>query len=735
MREYRYTTPHGIQVTRSASKTNFRKGLHHVLRDLDQHRGIYLSSGYEYPGRYSRWDIASTCPPLEIVSYDRRVEFRPLNARGVETLRMFHGLLAGHPHWEDFGFEGEMLAGRLKPLPALFPEEERSKQPSVFSILRALTEEFRGEEDSRLGLLGAFGYDLLFQFEPIEKKLPRAGHKDLHLFLCDDIWYMDRKKEQVERYQYEFELAGASTRGLARDGEAIAPPAPRESGPIASDHTPEEYMANVETVREGMRRGDYYEVVLRQTFRTPFSGKASDLFRRVQLASPSPYEFLLQLGDEQLVGASPEMFVRVEGARIETCPISGTAQRTGDPLRDADNIRELLVSAKEESELTMCTDVDRNDKSRVSQPGTVKVIGRRLIESYAGVFHTVDHVEGFLKEGFDALDAFLSHMWAVTVIGAPKKAAAQTVEALEKDARGWYGGAVGMISLNGDINTGILIRTTYLRDGMARYPVGATLLYDSVPAMEERETRLKATGFFRTLGAEETTAAEAVKRSAAGVPSGSGAKLLLVDNDDCFIHTLANYARQTGAEVVTYRAGFPAEVMALVAPDLILISPGPGRPADFGVPDVVKTAVRLGVPVFGVCLGLQGIVEAFGGELGVLDYPMHGKPSTVRNRGVGVFAGLPAEFQVGRYHSLFARRETFPECLEITAETKELDASGNIIAGVIMGVRHRELPIEAVQFHPESILTAESDHGLKLMENAMRLAKPGARVQVPNVER
>jgi len=721
MREYHVTTPHGIQVTRSASKTNFRKGLHHVLRDLDQHRGIYLSSGYEYPGRYSRWDIASTCPPLEIVANDRRVEFRPLNARGVEMARMFHPMLAEHPHWDDFGFEGEMLAGRLKPLPALFPEEERSKQPSAFSILRALIEEFRGEEDSRLGLVGAFGYDLLFQFEPIEKKLPRAGHKDLHLFLCDDIWYMDRKKEQVERYQYEFEGAGASTRGLARDGEAIAAPLPRESGPIASDHTPEEYMANVETVREGMRRGDYYEVVLRQTFRTPFSGKASDLFRRVQLASPSPYEFLLQLGDEQLVGASPEMFVRVEGARIETCPISGTAQRTGDPLRDADNIRALLDSAKEESELTMCTDVDRNDKSRVSEPGTVKVIGRRLIESYAGVFHTVDHVEGFLKEGFDSLDAFLSHMWAVTVIGAPKKAAAQTVEALEKDARGWYGGAVGMISLNGDINTGILIRTTYLRDGMARYPVGATLLYDSVPAMEERETRLKATGFFRTLGEAEATAVAAERSEA-----GAGSKLLLVDNDDCFIHTLANYARQTGAEVVTYRAGFPAELVARVAPDLILISPGPGRPADFGVPDLVKTAVRLGVPVFGVCLGLQGIVEAFGGELGVLDYPMHGKPSTVRNRGVGVFAGLPAEFQVGRYHSLFARRETFPECLEITAETED---------GVIMGIRHRELPIEAVQFHPESILTAEGGHGLKLMENAMRLAKAGAHAQVPNVER
>src|SRR5208282_5333147 len=158
--------------------------------------------------------------------------------------------------------------------------------------------------------------------------------------------------------------------------------------------------------REGMRRGDYYEVVLRRTFRTAFSGKASELFQKVQHASPSPYEFLLQFGDEQLIGASPEMFVRVEGHRVETSPISGTVRRTGDPLKDADNIRELLNSTKEESELTMCTDVDRNDKSRVCVPGSVKVLGRRLIEAFAGLFHTVDHVEGTLAPGFDSLDAF-----------------------------------------------------------------------------------------------------------------------------------------------------------------------------------------------------------------------------------------------------------------------------------------------------------------------------------------
>jgi hypothetical protein len=220
MRDYRYTTPHGIHVTRTASKASFNKGLKHVMRDLDQHRGVYLSSGYEYPGRYSRWDVASTCPPLEIVSYDRRVEIRPLNDRGRAIVQMLHPVLALHPHWEECVLEAGALLGRLKPLPKLFPEEQRSKQPSAISIIRALIEEFRGEEDSRLGLVGAFGYDLLFQFEPIDKKLPRDGHKDLHLFLCDDIWFMDRKKEQVERYRYEFRREEVSTAGLAREAGA-----------------------------------------------------------------------------------------------------------------------------------------------------------------------------------------------------------------------------------------------------------------------------------------------------------------------------------------------------------------------------------------------------------------------------------------------------------------------------------------------------------------------------------
>jgi anthranilate synthase len=717
MPQLRYTTPHGITVARTDSRVSYGRGLDALLKQLDTKRGIYLSSGYEYPERYSRWDVASIAPPVEIIGRGRGLEIHALNQRGRVLIQLFQKFLASHPDWESFEIREDSLRGQLRPLSGVFAEEERSKQPSPFSILRAFVNEFHNPADSRLVLAGAFGYDLLLQFDPIRLRLPRDDHKTVHLFFCDEIYFMDRKKEVIERFRYDFSAADLSTEGMPRTSPRI--PAHRhtgESGDIVSDHEPQEYMANVEQVREGMRLGNYYEVVLRQTFRAPFDASPSELFRRIQKTSPSPYEFMLQMGDEQLVGASPEMFVRVEGKRVETCPIAGTARRSGDPMRDAESIRQLLDSTKEESELTMCTDVDRNDKSRVCVPGSVRVIGRRLIESYAGLFHTVDHVEGTLMDGFDSLDAFLTHMWAVTIIGAPKKAAAQAIEDLEKDARGWYGGAVGLIGLNGDINTGILIRTVHLKDGVASYSAGATLLYDSIPEDEEQETRLKATNFFRAL---RPPAAAAPVQGAPARQVGEGIKLLLVDNEDCFIHTLANYARQTGAQVFTFRAGMAAEVLDQIRPDIVLVSPGPGRPEDFGVPQLVRNLANRGIPTFGVCLGLQGMVEAFGGKLEVLEYPMHGKGSLVNHQGAGVFRGLPSPFRVGRYHSLYANRSSIPPFLEVTAESDD---------GIIMGIRHRELPLEAVQFHPESLLTLEKQNGLRLIENMIELYAHSAAV-------
>src|SRR4051794_34235228 len=143
MSQLKYRTSSNIEVIRSESKAPYERGLRDLLHSLDQQRGIYLSSGYEYPGRYSRWDIASVRPPLEIVAFGRSVEFRPLNQRGVVLNRILHPVLAPHPHWDDLQISDAGMIGTLKPLPALFSEEERSKQPSVFSVLRALVQEFR----------------------------------------------------------------------------------------------------------------------------------------------------------------------------------------------------------------------------------------------------------------------------------------------------------------------------------------------------------------------------------------------------------------------------------------------------------------------------------------------------------------------------------------------------------------------------------------------------------------
>lgn len=266
------------------------------------------------------------------------------------------------------------------------------------------------------------------------------------------------------------------------------------------DHAPGEFAAKVKLAHDYFRRGDLFEVVPGQVFSEPCRDTPSQVLGRLQSSNPAPYGALMNLGEgEYLVAASPEMFVRVRDRRVETCPISGTIKRGCNAIEDAAQIKTLLNSAKDEAELSMCTDVDRNDKSRVCVPGSVEVIGRRQIEMYSRLIHTVDHVCGTLREGMDALDAFLAHTWAVTVTGAPKHAAMQFIEDNEKLPRHWYGGAMGQLGFDGNINTGLTLRTLRVKEGMGEVRAGATLLIDSNPEEEEAETRLKASALLAAL--------------------------------------------------------------------------------------------------------------------------------------------------------------------------------------------------------------------------------------------
>ncbi|MBV8120097.1 MAG: anthranilate synthase component I, partial [Alphaproteobacteria bacterium] len=589
----------------------------------------------------------------------------------------------------------------------------RSRQPSVFSLLRALIDLFHASEDQHLGFYGAFGYDLVFQFEPITFRLPRpTDQRDLVLYLPDELLVVDHMRQIAAVYRYEFEFGGMSTVGLPRATATASyrPGLAPAIAPAESDHAPGEYAALVERAKEAFVRGDLFEVVPGQLFADLCPDRPSVVFQRLRQANPAPYGALINLGEgEFLVSASPEMFVRVEGRRIETCPISGTISRGGDPIEDAERIRELLNSKKDESELTMCTDVDRNDKSRIAVPGTVRVIGRRQIELYSRLIHTVDHVEGELRDQFDALDGFLSHAWAVTVTGAPKLWAIRFIEEHERSSRRWYGGAIGRITFDGNMNTGLTLRTIRMKDGIGEVRAGATLLYESDPQLEEEECRLKASAMFSAMRGK----APARVAAAAGPTSAGGRSrtVLLIDHEDSFVHTLANYIRTIGAAVTTMRPELArGELRRSATYDLVVLSPGPGRPDDFGMNETLDLLIARSLPVFGVCLGLQGIVEYFGGALDVLPTPCHGKPSNVRLLGGRLLRDLPKEFTVGRYHSLYARRGALPASLEVTAETAD---------GVVMAIEHTELPIAAVQFHPESVMTSAPAVGIPIIASIL----------------
>ncbi|MFD5536696.1 anthranilate synthase component I [Streptomyces sp. NPDC127079] len=724
-----WVTDGGVLIERRRAELDPGTAAQRLESALDQRRGAVFRSDYEYPGRYRRHCVGYTDPPVEIVLRGlHRVEVRALNARGEVLLPVLRR--AAEKSLADVapldGDPGPGFAGAVGTDPGQVPrsEEDRTRRRNAFDFLRAVQNLFAGPPGTHLGLYGAFGYDLVLAFDPVPLKQQRDDNdRNLVVHIPDSVTVLDPVAGTAFRFDYEFEADGRSTAGLGR----LTPPAPF-TGPApvsaTTDHTPGEYADLVRTAQERFRAGDLFEVVPSRTFRRTCRTTPSELFGTLRDRNPSPYQMLMNLGEgEFLVGTSPEMFVRVhpqqtadgERWRVESSPISGTAARGRNALEDAEQVKALLGSEKEESELTMCTDVDRNDKARVCEPGSVRVIGRRQLEMYSTLIHTVDHVEGVLQPGRDALDAFLTHMWAVTVTGAPKRAAIAFVEEHERSPRRWYGGAVGRIGFDGTLDTGLTLRTVHIRDGEAVVRTGATLLFDSDPDAEERETELKA---LAPLDALERPAPKTVPARATPtrpVPAASpaaDARVLIVDHQDSFVHTLASYFRHVGAQASTYRSGFDEDLMDTFAPDLVVLSPGPGRPADFDTARTLRMAETRGIPVFGVCLGLQAIVEYLGGRLDVLDRPYHGKPSTmtVLEDGGTVLAGLPERITVGRYHSLYANRATLPQDLRVTAETAD---------GVAMAVEHRTRPLAGVQFHPESLMTQFDDHGLTMIDNVV----------------
>jgi anthranilate synthase component 1 len=285
-----------------------------------------------------------------------------------------------------------------------------------------------------------------------------------------------------------------------------------------------EYEAAVRSAKESIAAGEAIQIVVarRQTYERPVIGgeplDAVALYRSLRRINPSPYLFFVRMPEFSVVGASPELLVRVEGDRMTTHPIAGTRPRGATPAEDAQLAYNLERDPKERAEHVMLVDLGRNDLGRVAKPGTVAVTKYMEVERYSHVLHLVSHVEARLRDGCDALDALRSIFPAGTLSGAPKVRAMQLIAEAEKERRGLYGGAVGYLGYDGNLDTAITIRSAILKDDLIHLHVGAGIVAKSVPEREFEETEHKA-GAIR--GALEMAVAEAIAESAAGAGSGT----------------------------------------------------------------------------------------------------------------------------------------------------------------------------------------------------------------------
>ena len=262
-----------------------------------------------------------------------------------------------------------------------------------------------------------------------------------------------------------------------------------------SNFLKDDYLNAVDTVKKYIKEGDVMQVVLAQDFSLPFNKNPFDLYKALRALNPSPYMYYLDLEECQVVGASPEILIRLEENKVTLRPIAGTRKRGSNTEEDLANEKDLLNDPKEIAEHLMLIDLGRNDVGRVSEIGSVNVTDKMIIEKYSHVMHIVSNVEGNLSEDLDYIDALKATLPAGTLSGAPKIRAMQIINELEPSSRGIYGGAIGYISWNGNIDTAIAIRTAVIKDNIIHVGAGAGIVADSIPENEWLECKQKAKVF------------------------------------------------------------------------------------------------------------------------------------------------------------------------------------------------------------------------------------------------
>lgn len=360
------------------------------------------------------------------------------------------------------------------------------------------------------GLAGYFGYDTVRYIEPRlanTQKKDVLGTPDILLMLTEQLAVVDNLSgkltfivyadpAQADAYKHTLQRLDALQRALRQPVKIPESPSfPKHEA--HSEFGEEAFKAAVEKAKRYIFDGDIMQVVLAQRMAQPFPGSPLSLYRALRSVNPSPYMFYYDMGDHHVVGASPEILVRLEGDNVTVRPIAGTRPRGKTAEQDADLAEELLADPKELAEHLMLIDLGRNDVGRVAEHGTVRLTDKMVIERYSHVMHIVSNVEAKLKPGVSAMDVLKATFPAGTVSGAAKVRAMEIIDELEPSKRGIYAGAVGYLGFNGDMDLAIALRTAVVKNNTLFVQAGAGIVADSVPASEWMETQNKARAVLR----------------------------------------------------------------------------------------------------------------------------------------------------------------------------------------------------------------------------------------------
>lgn len=462
-----------------------------LLADGETPVGVYRKLAAGRPGTFL----------LESAEHGRawsRYSF--IGVRSVATLTEYDGV-AG---WQGNPPTGLPDVSGLDPLAALRAVAEALRSPRL-PDLPPLTG----------GLVGYLSYDAVRRLERLPSTAPdELGVPEFAMLLTTDLAVVDHYDGSVllianalpgDTHAACVARLDAMTAALATPAQPTVATLAPAAAPAYDGRTPRaDYLAGVDTIREHIRAGDAFQVVLSQRFEMPTTADPLDIYRVLRASNPSPYMYLLRLGDVDVVGSSPEALVRVIDGRALMRPIAGTRPRGAAPEDDARLAAELLADPKECSEHVMLVDLARNDLGRVCAPGSVDVVEFRSVERFSHVMHLVSTVVGEVRPGLSAYDVLAACFPAGTLSGAPKPRAMEIIESLEPARRGLYGGTVGYLDFAGDLDTAIAIRTALLRDGVAYVQAGAGIVADSDPATEDAECRSKAAAVLRAIAAAES---------------------------------------------------------------------------------------------------------------------------------------------------------------------------------------------------------------------------------------